>query len=106
MKAISPANEMNVKLSLGDCNYCLSGNSILNFDANTYEITETEFIIPEDEYRVRSMEIDPTTGKVVFRALRYMDSANVLGEVDKNGVVSIISEMHPTYDISVYCALN
>ena len=65
-----------------------------------------EFIIPEDEYKVRSMEIDPTTGKVVFRALRYMDSANVLGEVDKNGVVSIISVMHPTYDISVYCALN
>lgn len=102
----SPIYNFYVKLSLGDCNYCLNDNFIMNFDANTYEITEAEFVIPEDEYKVRTKEIDSSTGKVVFKAIRYIDSANVLGEVDKNGVVKIVSVTHPQYQITTYCALN
>jgi hypothetical protein len=52
------------------------------------------------------MEIDATTGKVVFRALRYMDGANVLGEVDATGVVKIIGVQTSQYQITKYCALN
>lgn len=96
----------HIRLSLGNCNYCMNDNYIMNFDANTYEITEAAFVIPDDEYKVTSKEIDSSTGKIIFKAIRYLDSANVLGEVDKNGVVKIVSVTHPQYQITTYCALN
>ena len=99
----------NRKISLGKNSYFVSDvakGELLSVDASTYDITLTKLNIPADEYRVDSIEVDATTGKVVFRALRYMDGANVLGEVDAAGVIKIIGVQTSQYQITKYCALN
>ena len=99
----------NRKISLGKNSYFVSDvakGELLSVDASTYDITLTKLNIPADEYRVDSIEVDATTGKVVFRALRYMDGANVLGEIDAAGVIKIIGVQTSQYQITKYCALN
>ncbi len=78
----------------------------VSIDPTTYELKSIPYIIPENEYEVYSKQTDALCGKLLFTALRYRDSSIVLGEVDSNGNVKIISERKSTYNITEYFALN
>ena len=104
---IQPDNNGRIRRYFGQNNYVLAGTvEVFNLDATTYDLTKTTLNIPLDEYKVNSIEIDESTGKAVFRALRYLDGANVLGEVDTAGVIKIIGVQTSQYQITKYCALN
>lgn len=104
---VQPDNNGRIRRYFGQNNYVLAGTvEVFNLDATTYDLTKTTLNIPLDEYKVNSIEIDESTGKAVFRALRYLDGANVLGEVDTAGVIKIIGVQTSQYQITKYCALN
>lgn len=102
-----PNNNGWIVRALDAKSYCLNGSaSLFCFDAVNYDLTERSLNINESEYKVNHIEVDSSTGKIIFTALRYLDSANVLGEIDANGVIKIISEQASNYQITTYCALN
>ena len=102
-----PNNNGWIVRALDAKSYCLNGSaSLFCFDAVNCDLTERSLNINESEYKVNHIEVDSSTGKIIFTALRYLDSANVLGEIDANGVIKIISEQASNYQITTYCALN
>ncbi len=93
--------------AVGKTNYFVRGNNkVIHFDAQTYDVTERDLSSFESQYKLNHIEVDSTTGKIIFKGLRYQDGVNVLGEIDANGVVTIISEQNSQYQITTYCALN
>jgi hypothetical protein len=93
--------------AVGKTNYFVrSNNKVIHFDAQTYDVTERDLSSLESQYKFNHIEVDSSTGNIIFRGLRYQDGVNVLGEIDANGVVTIISEQDSQYEITTYCALN
>ena len=78
----------------------------VSLDPVTYEIKCISCEIPRNEYEVYTKRTEASWGKLLFTGLRYSDSSIVLGEVDAEGNVSIVSERASEYHITEYCALN
>lgn len=79
---------------------------VASLDPVTYEIKCIPYEIPRNEYEVYTKRTEASWGKLLFTGLRYSDSSIVLGEVDAEGNVSIVSERASEYHITEYFALN
>lgn len=78
----------------------------VSLDPVTYEIKCIPYEIPRNEYEVYTKRTEASWGKLLFTGLRYSDSSIVLGEIDTEGNVSIVSERASEYHITEYFALN
>lgn len=75
-----------------------------SLNLSTYELTVAQYEIPSNEYEVytRQQGFD----SMLFSALRYLDGKVVIGEVDKDGQVRIISEQESSAKVTQLIPLN
>jgi len=91
------------KLSTGQILFGNNGRSY-SLNLSTYELTEKDYEIPASEYEVytRQQGFD----SMLFSALRYLDGKIVIGKVDKNGQVEIISVQESSDKVTQLIPLN
>lgn len=73
-------------------------------DLDTYDLTENDYTIPAEEYEVYTTE--PGFDSMMFSALCFRNGRVVIGKVDKNGQVQIISEQESSEKVTQLIPLN